>query len=225
MNRRVTMLATSLLLLSGSVTAQGQSSSLFVQDNAPPPPAPNADGVVPNRLSPAVAGVSLAAVKLPDPRKFAVNDLVWTHVDAPAEFPNGKGWSPINMDKIDYAVQGLDLKTGELRKQFSTKDIFSVEHHHRCYRNKITERFLMASRRGVEFVDLNSGANDLNHWVRSGCLLGNLPCNGLLYVAPHDCGCYMETKLSGFNALAPAGRAEMRPSASRSPMPWPSRRW
>jgi outer membrane protein assembly factor BamB len=52
-------------------------------------------------------------------------------------------------------------------------------------------------------VDLETGENFQNHWVRSGCLLGNTPCNGLLYVSPHHCGCYMEAKLVGYNALAP----------------------
>ena len=42
-----------------------------------------------------------------------------------------------------------------------------------------------SSRRGVEFVDLATGENTQNHWVRSGCLLGNLPCNGLLYAPPY----------------------------------------
>ena len=31
--------------------------------------------------------------------------------------------------------------------------------------------------------------------------------NGLLYVAPHPCWCYIEAKLTGFNALAPARRS------------------
>jgi hypothetical protein len=60
----------------------------------------------------------------------------------------------------------------------------------------------MSSRRGVEFVDLKSGENYQNHWLRSGCLVGYLPCNGLLYVAPHPCGCYISAKLTGFNALS-----------------------
>ena len=47
-----------------------------------------------------------------------------------------------------------------------------------------------------------SGENFQNHWVRSGCKVGNLPCNGMLYVAPHPCGCYIDAKLTGFNALA-----------------------
>jgi outer membrane protein assembly factor BamB len=52
-------------------------------------------------------------------------------------------------------------------------------------------------------VDLATGDNYQDHWVRSGCLLGYLPCNGLLYVTPHPCGCYINAKLTGFNALAP----------------------
>jgi hypothetical protein len=68
----------------------------------------------------------------------------------------------------------------------------------------MTQKFLMSCRRGVEFVDLLSGENYQNHWVRSGCLLGYLPCNGLLYVTPHPCECYINAKLTGFNALAPA---------------------
>lgn len=61
----------------------------------------------------------------------------------------------------------------------------------------------MSCRRGVEFVDLSTGDNYQNHWVRSGCLLGYLPCNGLLYVTPHPCECYITAKITGFNALAP----------------------
>ncbi|MHC4567579.1 MAG: outer membrane protein assembly factor BamB family protein, partial [Planctomycetota bacterium] len=105
------------------------------------------------------------------------------------------------------------LRSGELRRELATKDIFNVGHHHRCYRNRITERFLMSCRRGVEFVDLSTGDNYQNHWVRSGCLLGYLPCNGLLYVTPHPCECYITAKLTGFNALAP--KSERMPVKSR----------
>jgi hypothetical protein len=66
----------------------------------------------------------------------------------------------------------------------------------------------------VEFVDLATGENWQNHWVRSGCLLGNLPCNGMLYVTPHPCGCYINAKLTGFNALAPE---RPRPEAPAGP--------
>jgi outer membrane protein assembly factor BamB len=151
------------------------------------------------------------------PDVFVVGDLVWTHVNAETEFGSvwGKGFKAGDTSKVDYRIQALDLRTGELRKELPTKEIFNVGHHHRCYRNKITERFLMASRRGVEFVDLDSGENDLHHWVRSGCLLGNLPCNGLLYVAPHPCSCYIDAKLIGFNALAAGTKAEEGKESTR----------
>jgi len=145
------------------------------------------------------------------PDVFVVGDVVWTHVNAETEFGSvwGNGYKAKDPSVVDYRIQALDLRTGKLLKELPTKGIFNVGHHHRCYRNKITERFLMTSRRGVEFVDLQTGENQQHHWVRSGCLLGNLPCNGLLYVAPHPCGCYIEAKLTGFNALA-AERGEGR---------------
>ncbi|NQU23923.1 MAG: PQQ-binding-like beta-propeller repeat protein [Candidatus Nealsonbacteria bacterium] len=144
------------------------------------------------------------------PDVFVIDGLVWTHVDAETEYGSvwGSGFKAKDSSTVDYRIQALELHTGRLRKELSTKAVFNVGHHHRCYRNKITERFLMSSRRGVEFVDLATGENQQHHWVRSGCLLGNLPCNGLLYVAPHPCGCYIEAKLTGFNALAAGRRAE-----------------
>ena len=146
------------------------------------------------------------------PDVFVVGDMVWTHVNAEAEFGSswGGGFRALDTSKVDYRIQALDLQTGKLRKELATKEIFNVGHHHRCYRNKITERFLMSCRRGVEFVDLATGQNYQNHWVRSGCLLGYLPCNGLLYVTPHPCGCYIDAKLTGFNALAPKSISKSR---------------
>ncbi len=139
------------------------------------------------------------------PDVFVMDGQVWTHAHTPVEM---KGKFPRDMEKKDYRIQALDLRTGELEQEWRTRDLFLVGHHHRCYRNRTTERYLMASRRGVEFVDLATGENFQNHWVRSGCLLGNLPCNGLLYVTSHHCGCYIDAKLTGFNALAPADKAQ-----------------
>jgi outer membrane protein assembly factor BamB len=65
------------------------------------------------------------------------------------------------------------------------------------------------SRRGVEFIDIETGENDINHWTRGDCQLGVMPANGLLYTTPHPCGCYINAKLNGYFALAPeqgAGR-------------------
>jgi len=76
-------------------------------------------------------------------------------------------------------------------------------HHHRCYSNKATDRYILGGRRGTEFIDLKSGEVLWNSWARGVCKYGVMPSNGLLYAPPHACGCYMAAKLIGFNALAP----------------------
>ena len=98
--------------------------------------------------------------------------------------------------------KGRDILTGEVKVEFPP-DVDTYWFHHRCSIAKGTDRFLIPSRTGIEFVDTEKRTWDTNHWVRGGCLHGALPCNGLLYAPPHDCACYPETKLSGFNALAP----------------------
>ncbi len=148
------------------------------------------------------------------PDAFVIGDRVWVHDHVPAEFDPApaNGVRPKYPEKVDYAVIALDLRTGRQLERISTRDIFGTGHHHRCYRNKATVRFLLSSRRGVEWVDLKTGTNYVDRWVRSGCTLGYVPANGLLYVTPHPCQCYIESKLKGFNALAP-NRRPGRPGA------------
>ncbi|NBR86516.1 MAG: hypothetical protein EBS84_11155 [Proteobacteria bacterium] len=99
--------------------------------------------------------------------------------------------------------KGRDLRTGEVKKQFSP-DVPDGTYwfHHRCYIAKATENFLIPSRTGIEYVDINKQHWDLNHWVRGACLYGVMPCNGLTYAGPHNCACYPEAKLDGLNAMA-----------------------
>ncbi len=102
-------------------------------------------------------------------------------------------------------TQGRDPLTGEVRrKRPPDSEFFRVGMgHHRCYRNKATNTYLVLGRAGVEFIDLKTGQGIPNHWTRGGCQLGTFPCNGLLYAPPHSCACYIEAKANGFNALAP----------------------
>ena len=81
--------------------------------------------------------------------------------------------------------------------------------HHRCYRNKATDRYLVLGRAGVEWIDTTSGRAIVDHWVRGACQYGVMPCNGLLYAPSHSCACYIQAKLNGFNALA--AKRESRP--------------
>jgi outer membrane protein assembly factor BamB len=99
---------------------------------------------------------------------------------------------------------GRDLRTGEVKRTLDTTKAFETTMpHHRCHRNRATERYLVMGRTGVEFIDLRTGAALRHHWVRGTCQYGTLPCNGLLYGPPHSCACYIEGKLTGYLALAP----------------------
>ena len=101
---------------------------------------------------------------------------------------------------------GRDPRTGEAKKQFMP-DVPDGTYwfHHRCYIAKATEQFIIPSRTGIEYVDIEKQHWDLNHWVRGACLYGVMPANGLTYAGPHNCACYPEAKLDGLNALAAPG--------------------
>jgi len=119
-----------------------------------------------------------------------VDDLVWSGAIA-----NGQ----------DSGIfKGLDLHTGQIKKDFPP-DVQTYWFHHRCYPAKATDRFLLTSRTGIEFIDPQTENWQIQHWVRGGCIYGIMPCNGLVYAPSNSCGCYLQSKLNGFNALAPAG--------------------
>ncbi len=120
---------------------------------------------------------------------FVIDGLVWT-------------WGPTT-GRLVSEVHGHDLRTGELKKKVPLGPIFKVDHHHRCYRNKATSRFIIASRRGAEFINLEGGPHSVNNWVRGICHLGMMPANGLLYAPPEPCKCYWYERVSDFVALAP----------------------
>jgi outer membrane protein assembly factor BamB len=100
------------------------------------------------------------------------------------------------------AMTGHDLHTGEIKSDF-TPDVDTHWFHHRCYRAKATDKYLLFSRTGIEFIDHAAEHWICHHWVRGACHYGIMPCNGLIYAPQHPCACYIEAKLSGFTALAP----------------------
>jgi outer membrane protein assembly factor BamB len=114
---------------------------------------------------------------------------------------DGLVWISGFKDDFYYA---LDPKSGDVKRRVSNKKAFDNAHHHRCYRNKATPRYIMTSFRGLEFIDTNGNDTSLNHWVRGTCRLGAIPCNGMVYSTPHPCDCYITSKLNGFTALLPA---------------------
>ena len=133
--------------------------------------------------------------------------------------PDGRRWVGLGRaadqsGKDSGVYTGRDPRTGEVKKEFAP-DVDTYWFHHRCYIAKATDNFLMPSRTGIEFVDPDKEHWDINHWVRGGCLYGVMPCNGLTYAPPHNCACYPEAKLFGFNSLAPT--APTRPIPAKVP--------
>ena len=107
-------------------------------------------------------------------------------------------------------VTGRDLQTGEVKSEFPP-DVNPPWFHHRCYRSRATDKYYIAARTGTEFIDLEAQHWDINHWVRGGCLYGFMPANGLVYEPPQSCGCFLESKLFAFTALASASPSRRVP--------------
>jgi len=123
---------------------------------------------------------------------FVVNGSLWLGGFKPIEGKRGPVWGP-------YFVTQRELVTGKVLRHVEPEN---PGHHHRCWRNKATERYILGGRRGVEYIDLKTGDVLWHNWVRGVCRYGVMPCNGLLYAPPHACGCYIAAKLTGFYALA-----------------------
>jgi outer membrane protein assembly factor BamB len=116
---------------------------------------------------------------------------------------NGVVWCGATAQGSDSGIStGRDLHTGQVVKEFPP-DVQTHWFHQRCYRAKATDKYLLYSRTGIEFVDVAAGHWTCHHWVRGACLYGLMPANGLIYNPPHPCACYLDAKLFGFNALAP----------------------
>ncbi len=139
---------------------------------------------------------------------FVIDGTVWqgSHVSDSV--------APPPVDDFD---KGRDLHTGEIKRENTILvDLQSAGHHHRCYREKATSRYIIAGKRGFEMMDLIGDNHSRNNWVRGSCQYGILPANGLLYAPPHSCGCYMESMLWGFWALA-AERSVVKDARTAAP--------
>ncbi|MHC4914682.1 MAG: outer membrane protein assembly factor BamB family protein, partial [Planctomycetota bacterium] len=119
---------------------------------------------------------------------------------------NGKVWTGMWSSSKSSFPAPRDLETGQPGSWPNGKVKFHGDqpsgHHHRCYRNKATERFLLTARRGVEFVDITSGQGYAYNGFRGTCQYGVMPANGLLYCPPNSCACYIQANPTGFKAMA-----------------------
>jgi len=126
---------------------------------------------------------------------FVIDGLVWRGMLSVDE--EGK---PLR--KSPHAlVIGWDLRSGLEKKRILVKNLRSPEHHHRCYRNKATVRYLISSYEGAEFLDFQADNHSQNNWLRGACRYGMMPANGMLYVPSDQCFCQPGSKFLGFAAL------------------------
>jgi len=132
---------------------------------------------------------------------FVIDGLVWSGDIASA------------ISRSTGMFTGRDPQTGGIEREFSPNvNPFAVMHQ-RCYPSKATEKYLMPSWIGTEFINPRTQEWEIHHWVRGGCFYGMMPCNGLVYAPSNACACYYQSKLDGFNALAPAAKNN-RPTPS-----------
>jgi hypothetical protein len=104
-------------------------------------------------------------------------------------------------------MNGHDPKTGRIVRTLEQK-MRGPMSHDRCYRNRITEQYLINSKTGgSDFIRLDGRGEFPAPWVRATCGLGVLPANGLLYSSPYSCTCVSGTMLTSFNALYGQGRS------------------
>jgi outer membrane protein assembly factor BamB len=147
--------------------------------------------------------------------------VLWTAYHPPSGYrsaedvlvANGLVWTgETTSGRAEGVFSGRDPHTGEVKTEFPP-DVSTYWFHHRCYRGKATDRYLLMSRTGIEFLDLQEEHWIPHHWVRGACLYGIMPANGLVYAPQHPCACYLEAKMYGFNALSGAERGEIREPA------------
>ncbi len=137
---------------------------------------------------------------------FIVDGVVWPGVQCVDD-----AQQPVGRDADNALAVGYDLRTGEEKKRIFVPNLISPEHHHRCYRNRATARYMITSMEGAEFVDLENGRHGQNNFVRGACKMGMVPCNGLLYSPPDQCFCQPGGKVLGFVALGPEPPEPVRP--------------
>ena len=105
---------------------------------------------------------------------------------------------------LGYRGQRMDLKTGKKLPSLAVTGLWSPQHHHRCYTNKATSRYIIGAMEGMEYLALGKDPHSRNNWVRGACKVGILPANGMTYVPTDQCYCSAGVKILGFNALTGA---------------------
>lgn len=106
------------------------------------------------------------------------------------------------------------LADGEQLEEISNPiDSFYI--HQRCYPGRATVRYQLPPIMGTTVYDMEEDTWAINNWIRGGCIYGAMPANGMMYATPNACACYYQSKLNGFNAVAPAPQPAEAPPAEQ----------
>jgi outer membrane protein assembly factor BamB len=123
-----------------------------------------------------------------------------------------KIWALGRQNKGTFTLYSLE--TGEKLEEISNPiDSFYI--HQRCYPGRATSRYQLPPIMGTTVYDMVEDSWSINDWVRGGCIYGAMPANGMIYATPHACACYYQSKLNGFNAIAPEPQSAQAPPAQQ----------
>lgn len=124
-------------------------------------------------------------------------------------------WNPPELFPIGDTIyipgrgySAVDLNTGVTDKARAMKIGRTGMGHHRCYRKLATEKYLLSSSAGIEFMDIKTGEASYHQWTRGNCFAGFIPANGLIYMTPHPCACFTRTRMNGMLALASSAETD-----------------
>ncbi len=123
---------------------------------------------------------------------------------------DNKVWALQRRNNGAFTTYGLE--DGNKLAEYSNP-IQSFYIHQRCYPGRATRRFQLPPMMGAQVYDMEKDEWFNNHWIRGGCVYGIMPANGMVYATPNACACYYQSKLNGFNAVAPEPQ-----SAKASPL-------
>jgi len=153
------------------------------------------------------SGTKLSAFAAEDGKPMWTGSLMKTSHHCPEDLfvIDGVIWS-INTGRPQHGgthFKVMNLRTGEVEKDFVAKNLPGFPMHPRCYPSRATTKYIMTNGMGTEFHEIGSDTVDINNMVRGSCIYGVMPSNGLLYKPPDSCACYYQSKLEYFCALAP----------------------
>ena len=153
------------------------------------------------------SGTKLTAFSADDGRQVWTGTLMKSSHHCPEDLfvIDGVIWSA-NTGKPQHNgthFKAMNLRTGEIEKDFVAENLPGFPMHPRCYPSRATTKFIMTNGMGTEFYRVGGNTVDINNFVRGSCIYGVMPSNGLLYKPPDSCACYYQSKLEYLCALAP----------------------